>query len=111
MNATSSNIIKPYYLFKESCFNNVDEKKKFQTLIVYGGKLKLEPLDNLGKILEEKNKAMESLDYLDKIDDDEEYAKSIEYIYKEINIMSSAFDSCALSNSFESESNFSELNK
>ena len=105
MNATSSNIIKPYCLFKESCFNNVDEKKKFQTLIVYGGKLKLEPLDNLGKILEEKNKAMESLDYLDTIEEDEENINSIDYIYKEIEIMNSAFDSSALSESNESESN------
>ena len=109
MNTMSSNNIKPICLFNDSNLCYGDEKKKqFQTLIVYGGKLNLEPLDNLCKILEEKNKAMESLDYLDKIEEDEEYAKSIEYIYKEIEIINSAFDSSAFSESNESESNFSE---
>ena len=106
MNTMSSNVIKPLCLFNESNLSYGNEKKKqFQTLIVYGGKLKLEPLENLGKILEEKNKAMESLDYLDTIEEDEENINLIDYIHKEIEIMNSAFDSSALSESNESESN------
>ena len=99
------------FSFKNEKSVNNEEKstfyKKFNTVNNNDNDLKIDPIENFQKILEEKNKAMESLDYLDDIDEE----KSSEIFFtNEIEIISSAFNSSASSINSESESKSSSDN-
>ncbi len=99
------------FSFKHEKSVNNEEKstfyKKFNTVNNNDNDLKIDPIENFQKILEEKNKAMESLDYLDDIDEE----KSSEIFFtNEIEIISSAFNSSASSINSESESKSSSDN-
>ena len=77
--------------------------KKFKTLNENENRLKLET--TLRVILEEKDKAMESLDYLDYLDElGEINSMSSNYNYSVFEILSSAFNSSANISSSSSES-------
>ena len=81
---------------------------KFNTQNINNKNLNVDPLENFQKILEEKYKAMESLDYLDDIDDE----KSSEIFFmNNIEIISSEFDSCVSSSSLMSESESQSYSK
>ena len=99
------------FSFKHEKSVNNEEKstfyKKFNTVNNNDNDLKIDPIENFQKILEEKNKAMESLDYLDDI---EEEKSSVIYIINNIEIISSAFNSSASSINSESESKSSSDN-
>ena len=97
-------------LIHDKSLNNEEKNtfsKKFNTTKNNEKKFKIDPIENFQKILEEKNKAMESLDYLDDIDEE----KSSEIFFtNEIEIISSAFNSSASSINSESESKSSSDN-
>ena len=81
--------------------------KKFNTTKNNEKKFKIDPIENFQIILEEKNKAMESLDYLDDIDEEK---SSVIYIINNIEIISSAFASSASQLISDSESKTSSYN-
>ena len=76
---------------------------KFRTLSPNENRLKLE--ENLRLILEEKDKAMESLDYLDYLEELEDEVHSLNSAnkYNVFEIVSSAFNSSAPESSSSSE--------
>ncbi len=107
----SFSISKSYSLKNGKSVNNEEKSNffiKFNTQNNNNKNLNIDPIENFQKILEEKYKAMESLDYLDDIDDE----KSSEIFFmNNIEIISSAFDSCASSSSLMSESESQSYSK
>ena len=90
-------------LIHDKSLNNEEKNtflKKFNTTKNNEKKFKIDPIENFQIILEEKNKAMESLDYLDELEE-----QSFNSINKNnfLEIISSAFNSSAPESSSSSE--------
>lgn len=106
----SFSISKSYSLKNGKSVNNEEKSNffiKFNTQNNNNKNLNIDPIENFQKILEEKYKAMESLDYLDDIDEEK---SSVIYIINNIEIISSAFASSASQLISDSESKTSSYN-